>query len=223
MSADSRTALALASPRIEVPPTEPAYTVERVADDLVEDVLAALTPHVENFYAHTYGTAAAAGIASPEMFQTPRGGLMAMWTAQTPPGENGEAEGPRLVGMAGWTDTDHLGYTPAGQPGPPAPSLEGWVPGERVAELRRLFLVEEVRGQGLSTVLDAARLEAIADDGQFTWAVGETGHAQERSRALHSRWPYREIPPFGAFAHEADLGSHYYGVRPADLRTGAWG
>lgn len=171
---------------------------ERVADSAVEEVLDGLTPNVEEFYAQTYGSADAAGDVNAEMFKAPRGGLLALRSDD------------RLVGMAGWTDLSQLGY---GTRERPAPDLTG-----RIAELRRLFLVKEVRGIGLSTVLDMDRLRAIRDDGQFDWAVGETGHAQERSREIHSRKPYRTIEPFGAFAHEADLGSHYYGVLLNDLR-----
>lgn len=180
------------------------YTITRVTDTDVRYVLAALTQDVENFYRDTYGTADSSGHVRPEMFLSDRGGLISLWEDRT-----------RLVGMAGWTDLDQLGY---GTPDRPRPVLD---PNSnetvRVAELRRLFLVDDVRGKGLSTKLDTARLEHLRDDRHFDWAVGETGHAQDRSRAIHSRPPYRTIPPFGDFAHEAELGSHYYAVRLEDI------
>lgn len=177
------------------------YEVRRVHDSAVSEVLAELTPSVEKFYRDTYGTEDSSGNVHAEMFTRWRGGLVSMW-------ENGE----RLVGMAGWTDVAQLGYGSADKPLPYLGPNRG-----PVAELRRLFLLDDVRGKGLSTKLDTERLEQIWADAQFMWAVGETGHAQDRSREIHSRPPYRTIDPFGDFAHEAELGSHYYAVRLEDI------
>jgi GNAT superfamily N-acetyltransferase len=68
-----------------------------------------------------------------------------------------------------------------------------------VAEIKRMYVVPEARGRGLSKMLLAA-LEAAARLRGWTTLRLETGPRQPEAIALYAGAGYREIPPFGAYA-----------------------
>jgi putative acetyltransferase len=70
---------------------------------------------------------------------------------------------------------------------------------ETRAELKRMYVVPEVRGRGLGRLL----LEALEDEARrlgYTGIVLETGEGQQESLGLYASAGYRAIPCYGAYA-----------------------
>jgi len=65
-------------------------------------------------------------------------------------------------------------------------------------EIKRLFVLPEFRGLGLSRALMLA-LEAHLQAQQIEWARLETGIHQPEALGLYRRMGYRERGPFGAY------------------------
>lgn len=164
-------------------------TVRRVRGAMVYQVMNHLNPEVRDFYRRTYGSEEEAGAGESGMFTAMRGGgLIAAFNAEGVP-----------VGMAGWTSTETLGYSPD--------QSAGFIPGQTV-ELKRVYVDDGYRGQGLSGRLESVLLAELFGPRETLrfpeplLLVGETGEAQGVSKHVHSRYPYRERPPFGRFMHE---------------------
>lgn len=168
---------------------------QRVSEEQVPEVIGELQDDLEAFYEHTYGDAAEAGRGEAELFQHPRGGLVAVR----------DHDARAWVAMAGWTDITQLGYVPEQMP---AGDLTATV------ELKRLYVRSTHRGQGLAQLVETARIREMFRSG-VRRALGETGHAQAASQKIHARPPYMRADPFGAFHREP--GSLFYAVTP-----GSW-
>lgn len=67
------------------------------------------------------------------------------------------------------------------------------------AELKRMFVHEDARGQGLASALLAA-VETLAREVGVTTIRLETGPRQEAAIALYERRGYARIPNFGQYA-----------------------
>lgn len=93
----------------------------------------------------------------------------------------------RPVAMGGWRRRE---------PGP-------LVPGTTPAEIKRMYVVPEARGRGLSRRMLAAIEESAAAAG-VDFLVLETGLAQPAAIALYRSCGYTEAPPFGYYAGEPD-------------------
>jgi len=103
--------------------------------------------------------------------------------------------GGQPVTMGGWRLRTDAGTT---------------LPGERPAEIKRMFVREHARGRGLGRRLLAA-LERAAEAAGVDWLVLETGERQPEAIALYRSAGYHDIGPFGMYADEAD--SVYLGKR----------
>lgn len=84
------------------------------------------------------------------------------------------------VAMAGWR---RLAAVPA-------------LPGTKCAEVKRMFVVESLRGRGLSKQMLAA-LEHDAREQGVEWLVLETGDLQPRAIALYRSHGFVDIDGFG--------------------------
>ncbi|WP_231505146.1 GNAT family N-acetyltransferase [Cellulomonas sp. URHE0023] len=73
--------------------------------------------------------------------------------------------------------------------------------GDGVGELKRMYVVPEARGRGLSRQV-LAELERVAQDKGFTRLVLETGVLQVQAMSLYMSAGYRSIPNFGEYATE---------------------
>lgn len=83
--------------------------------------------------------------------------------------------------------------------------------GSAVAELKRMYVVPEARGRGVSKALLAALEEAAAAAGWTTLRL-ETGPRQPEAVALYEGAGYRPIAAFGAYVGAADAAeSLFYG------------
>jgi GNAT superfamily N-acetyltransferase len=78
-----------------------------------------------------------------------------------------------------------------------------------VAEVKRMYVVPDARGRGLSKAL-LAGLEAAARDRGWTTLRLETGPRQPEAVALYEGAGYRPIPAFGASAGVDDGDSLFY-------------
>lgn len=70
--------------------------------------------------------------------------------------------------------------------------------GEGVAEIKRVFVLPEYRGQGVATKLVKA-LEGWAADEGYTSLVLETGIKEEAAMRLYQKLGYHEIPNYGFY------------------------
>jgi GNAT superfamily N-acetyltransferase len=82
-------------------------------------------------------------------------------------------------------------------------------PGDRHAELKRMYVVPSARGTGVATAIlraleDAARELGVVD------LVLETGDEQPDAMRFYAREGWAAIPCFGAYADSP--GSHCYGL-----------
>ena len=75
--------------------------------------------------------------------------------------------------------------------------------GRGVAELKRMYVVPEARGRGVSRLLLAA-LEAAAVERGWTTLRLETGTRQPEAIGLYESAGYRPIPAFGAYVAATD-------------------
>ncbi|MDB1087287.1 GNAT family N-acetyltransferase [Streptomyces sp. ACA25] len=116
-----------------------------------------LNDQVQALYAERYGSEGDLTPLDPEMFEPPRGLFLMIY--------NGAG---RPMGTGGWRSQE------AGE--------EGYADGD--AEIKRMFVVDEARGQGLARAM-LARLEESARAAGRTRMVLETGTKQPEAIALY--------------------------------------
>lgn len=75
--------------------------------------------------------------------------------------------------------------------------------GDDVAEIKRMYVVPEARGRGVSKAL-LSELEAAARARGWTTLRLETGPRQPEAVGLYEQAGYRAIPAFGAYAGASD-------------------
>lgn len=134
-----------------------------------------LTVEVQTFYRSVYGGEGDSTPVEPGQFTEPYGRFFVAYDDDEP------------VAMGGWR------FVPAGEP----------VPGERPAEIKRMYVVDGARGRGLAREmlrhLERSALEAGAD-----WMILETGEPQVAAVGLYRTCGYDPITKFGHYAHEDD-------------------
>ncbi|MGY1734247.1 GNAT family N-acetyltransferase [Geodermatophilus sp. SYSU D01045] len=81
--------------------------------------------------------------------------------------------------------------------------------GDDVAEVKRMYVAPEARGQGVSKLV-LAGLEAAARERGWTTLRLETGPRQPEAIALYEGAGYRPIPAFGAYGDAPDAGCSLY-------------
>ena len=86
------------------------------------------------------------------------------------------------------------------------PHAYGGLPGERPAEIKRMYVAESARGRGLARAV-LAHLEHTARQAGVDWLVLETGRKQPEALALYRSAGYVDIPHFGTYA-DAPLAVH---------------
>lgn len=96
-------------------------------------------------------------------------------------------DGPILAGCGGWVWLHAQGYDPHS-----IPDSFPW----HTAELKRLFVRMEYRGQGLSKQIENLRVDHARKAG-VRLMVGEAGDPQKASLGLRRALEYIEVPPFG--------------------------
>ncbi len=99
------------------------------------------------------------------------------------------------VAMGGWRFMD-LGKSPFAQTDVVGPDGDG-----QVAELKRMFVVQQARGRGHARAV-LAFLEGSALAAGAQWLVLETGLMQPEAIALYRATGYVEVPPFGHYADQ---------------------
>ena len=82
------------------------------------------------------------------------------------------------------------------------------LPGERPAEIKRMFVRPHLRGRGLARRV-LADLESTARAAGVDWLVLETGDRQPEAIGLYRSEGFEEVVPFGVYADED--GSVYLG------------
>lgn len=98
----------------------------------------------------------------------------------------------RAAGMGGWRLHDE--------------ERDGPVPGERPAELKRMYVAPWARGRGLARAL-LAEIERTARGAGCDCLVLEAGRNQPEALALYRSAGYTDIPAYGHYATE-DLSVH---------------
>ena len=101
-------------------------------------------------------------------------------------------EGDEPVAIGGWRRNESDAY--------------GALPGERPAEIKRMYVAESARGRGLARAV-LAYLEDTAREAGVDWLVLETGRKQPEALALYRSSGYVDVPHFGTYAH-APLAVH---------------
>jgi GNAT superfamily N-acetyltransferase len=127
-------------------------------------------------YKTMYGDESEAGPQDMSLLRPPTGGLVVAYA------ENGE-----IAGCGGWVWLHAQGYEPH-----TIPSNWPW----HTAELKRLFVRNEYRGQGLSKAIEEHRV-AHAHRAGVRFMVGEAGDPQKASLALRESLGYIGVAPFG--------------------------
>ncbi len=84
-----------------------------------------------------------------------------------------------------------------------------------VAEVKRMYVVPEARGRGLSRLLLAGLQDAARARGWTTLRL-ETGPRQPEAIALYEGAGYRPIPAFGAYVGAPDATSSLFHERVLD-------
>lgn len=77
------------------------------------------------------------------------------------------------------------------------------IPGTSPAEIKRMYVVPQARGQGLSRQMLAA-IEESATAAGIDFLALETGLAQPQAIGLYRSSGYTEAPAFGYYADQAD-------------------
>jgi GNAT superfamily N-acetyltransferase len=134
----------------------------------------ALTAEVQAYYQQIYGGPDATPIDEAE-FTPPRGAFFVGYDAGRP------------VAMGGW----RWHAAPIG------------IPASRPAEIKRMYVVEAVRGRGLARRL-LAHLEDSARAAGADAIVLETGPRQPAAVSLYRTSGYLDIPGFGHYADVPD-------------------
>ena len=88
--------------------------------------------------------------------------------------------------------------------------------GDGVAEVKRMYVVPEARGRGVSKALLAGLEDAAAARGWTTLRL-ETGPRQPEAIGLYERAGYRPIPAFGAYVGAPDAEDSLFYERVLDL------
>lgn len=136
-----------------------------------------LTEQVQDYYREIYGGRDEDPLTAEELIP-PHGGFVV-----------GYLDG-RPVTMGGWLFTGS----------PPGEASGGGVqPRERVAQIRRMFVVPEARRHGLATSV-LTRLEHDAARHGATRIILATGQPQQAAIAFYRRHGYADIAPFGYYA-----------------------
>ncbi|MDT0323027.1 GNAT family N-acetyltransferase [Streptomyces millisiae] len=126
-----------------------------------------LNDEVQAEYAERYGDEGDITPLDPEMFVSPRGLYLVAYD-----------ESGRPIATGGWRSQDTA-------------SEEGYADGD--AEIKRMFVVREARGRGLSRII-LARLEEDARAAGRKRMVLETGTAQPEAMALYRSAGYVLLP-----------------------------
>jgi GNAT superfamily N-acetyltransferase len=129
---------------------------------------------VQREYAERFGDAGDVTVLEPAMFRPPNGRYLIAYDDHGTP-----------LATGGWRGHDA--------------DDEGHVAGD--AEIKRMYVVPEARGRGLSRVVLAA-LEADARAAGRTRAVLETGTALPEAIALYTSSGYRPTTAFGPYRHD---------------------
>jgi GNAT superfamily N-acetyltransferase len=87
--------------------------------------------------------------------------------------------------------------------------------GDGAAEVKRMYVVPEARGRGVSRLLLAGLEDAARARGWTTLRL-ETGPRQPEAIALYEGAGYRAIPAFGAYVDSPDAGCSLYYERVLD-------
>ncbi|WP_103502102.1 MULTISPECIES: GNAT family N-acetyltransferase [Streptomyces] len=133
---------------------------------------------VQAEYAVRYGSEGDVTPLDPEMFDPPTGVFLLGYDADGSP-----------IATGGWRSRD-------------TSAAEGYADGD--AEIKRMFVMTQARGRGLSRVL-LARLEESARSAGRTRMVLETGDQQPEAIALYETSGYLLVPAaekFGCYRHE---------------------
>jgi len=116
-----------------------------------------------------------------------------------------------LAARYGFRDDGSGNFKPEDASGPRSEFLVGFIDGrpvacaafrpmdDRVAEIKRMYVVPGQRGKGLSKLV-LAELEHRAARAGYAIARLETGTLQPEAIALYERSGYRRIPNFGIYA-----------------------
>lgn len=92
-----------------------------------------------------------------------------------------------------------------------ASAMGGWrlltprsgLPGSQPAEIKRMYVTDSVRRQGLARLV-LAHLETTARLAGVDWMLLETGHPQVEALGLYRSSGYTEVTKFGHYADEPD-------------------
>jgi GNAT superfamily N-acetyltransferase len=133
-----------------------------------------LTGVAQTYYTGLYGGGDANPL-EPEEFTAPNGLFLIGYL------------GLEAVAMGGWRL----------YPGDPP------VPAVRAAEIRRMFVVDRLRGRGVGHRL-LRELEGSARDTGADVMLLETGRPQVEAVALYRAGGYADVPPFGHYADAAE-------------------
>jgi GNAT superfamily N-acetyltransferase len=153
---------------------------------------ALLTDLAQSYYVSIYGSPDSAPV-SDDGFAPPNGAFFVGYLDGEP------------VSMGGWRFSDA---------GVPAEAT-------RPAEVKRMYVRDEVRGRGLAR-RTLALLEADARRAGADWLILETGRPQVAAVAFYRAAGYRDIEPFGYYAGWANsvtLGKPLTGDDPALVLT----
>ncbi|MDP9443071.1 MAG: GNAT family N-acetyltransferase [Actinomycetota bacterium] len=142
----------------------------------------AMVEEVQDEYRRRYGGDGDTAPVDPSQFAAPHGWFVL-----------GYADG-QPVAMGGWRTL-----------GP-----EVKAPGERPAEIKRMYVRPAARGRGLSRLVLTA-LEDSARAAGRDWLVLETGYAQPEALGLYHSSGYIDVPDFGYYAGEP--GAFHLGKR----------
>ena len=156
--------------------------IDLVPTGFDDPVVRALDEEVQQVYVERYGGRDETPMAA-EQFTPPRGHFVVGFLDGLP------------VAMGGWRLRTDDGAT---------------LPGNRPAEIKRMFVREPARGRGLGRRVLAA-LERAAMAAGVDWLVLETGDRQPEAIALYRSAGYDDIGSFGFYADEED--SVYLGKR----------
>jgi GNAT superfamily N-acetyltransferase len=154
-----------------------------------DPVVQALVDEVQQVYVVRYGGPDETPV-DPDEFAPPRGHFVVGYLDGAP------------AAIGGW----RLRADPA----------DAGLPGDRPAEIKRMFVRPALRGRGLARAV-LADLEATAAAAGVDWLVLETGDRQPEALGLYRSSGYVAVTPFGLYAHED--GSLYLGKQmPASSR-----
>lgn len=159
----------------------------RLAPTRYDDpVVQAMVEQVQQTYVERYGGRDDTPVDAAE-FAPPRGGFVVARL-------DGE-----VAGMGGWR----------------LRAAAARVPGDRPAEIKRMYVRPHLRGRGVARRV-LAWIEETAREAGADWLVLETGDRQPEAVRLYLSAGFTPVPPFGLYAHEE--GSIYLGRRLADGR-----